>query len=222
MFEGYTLEAQRQFEEARGWKPSYSALTYCTAEAVLMRKPSSGVGDLIDTEILIATRVSGAPDCVGRVQSKWGGYVKPTDQTPLHSMQRTLQEMFGWSADQIGLKFAGILGPWMYKSTLALEGERQLILNIINEQAEMTPFQATLFAATVSPDCELDQGGHQKSTKDARWVTLRELVQSQGNNPDHLYWTMVYACLRITWSGWDMEFSDAIMRQTLGRYFLDI
>lgn len=219
MFEGFTLEEQRKVEETRGWKSAYSALTYCTAEAVVMRNMSTE--NLLDTDVLIATRISGAPDCLDKVQSKWGGYVKPTDPTPLHSMRRTLQETFGWNTDHTSLQFAGIMGPWMYKSTLAVKGD-DIVLTVLDQQAEVTPFQATLFVVVVSEECLLGRGGYLKSTKDARWVTVRDLIQSDGVNPDHLYWTMVYICLRAILVSGMLPAQDVIAHQWLGHHGLRV
>lgn len=192
MFEGFTLEAQRLIEAERGWKPGYSALTYCTAEAVVMRHIS--LDDILSTEVIVAKRISGAPDCLGKLQSKWGGYTKPSDPSPLHAMQRTLNETFGWEPKAVDLKFANLVGPWLYKATMERRPNR-LILNVSDIQAEQTPFQATLFAAVVSDQCQLGQGGYLRSTEGARWITLRELIAREGANPDHLYWQMVFECL---------------------------
>lgn len=192
MFEGFTLEQQRVIEAQRGWKPTYSALTYCTAEAVVFRNVRP---NLLETEVAIGVRKSGAPDCLGKTQSKWGGYTKPSDPDPMRTMQRVLKETFDWNADQMRLQLAGIVGPWIYKSTLVI-GEGGIVLTVSDTQAESTPFQATLFAAMVSCGCELGQGTHTKSTQDARWITVGELIQQEGRNLDHLYWEMLFVCLR--------------------------
>ncbi len=216
MFEGFTLEAQREIEAARGWKPGYSALTYCTAEAVVMRQRSMDPCDLLSTEVLVAKRISGAPDCLGKLQSKWGGYTKPSDPSPIHAMQRTLQETLGWSALEIDLQFAGIIGPWLYQSTVEMT-DSELILNVSEIQAEQTPFQATLFVAIVSDQCELGQGGYLKSTEGARWITLGDLIAEEGQNPHHLYWEMTFDCLQAFQNP-----TPQILFRGPGRYVLEI
>lgn len=218
MFEGFTLEQQRTTEAARGWKPGYSALTYCTAEAVVMRRFS--LGDILSTEVIVAKRISGAPDCLGKLQSKWGGYTKPSDQSPLDAMLRTLKETFGWEeSDETDLRFTGLIGPWLYQGTMELCKD-ELVLNVSGTQAEVTPFQATLFAAIVSDQCQLGQGGYLKSTESARWVTLRELIATEGNNPNHLYWQMIYDCLDALTH--ERRGNDLILQRSPGRYSLQL
>lgn len=192
MFEGLTLATQRALEEARGWKPGYSALTYNTAEAVLFRQPD-GVEEALDYEILDAERVTGAPDCVGKRQGKWGAYVKPTDPTARHAIQRGLKETFGWEVPLGNFHMVGIVGPWLHKATTELDGGL-LVLTVHEDQAEQTPFEAKLFSVDVT-DFEVGtEGGHAKATKDARWIKIRDLIAEQGQNKDYLYWLMVAMC----------------------------
>lgn len=215
MFEGFTLEQQREIECARGWQPTYAALTYCTAEAVVMRHVLPH--DILATEVVVAERISGAPDCVGKLQSKWGGYTKPTDQSPMHAMRRTLNEVFGWHADSISLKVTGIIGPWLYKSTLAI-AEDTVVLTVSDMQAEQTPFQATLFAVVVPEGYELGQGSYLKTTREARWTTLRDPIELEGKNREHLYWEMTFDCLETIMG----TRADCVFHRPPGQYILSL
>jgi len=95
VFEGFTLGEQREVEAARGWKPSYGALTYCTAEAVVVYRANPD-DHVLDWEILDAERVTGAPDCVGKRQGKWGTYIMPgKDKSAVEAVRRCLNENFG-------------------------------------------------------------------------------------------------------------------------------
>ncbi len=190
MFEGYTLEQQREVEVARGWKPTYSALTYCTAEAILHR----GKGHVLDHEILIAERTSGAPDCLGKIQGKWGTYVKPTDRNAECAIKRSMSESFGWDDHTYNATFEGIVGPELYKARLryiSREKQQDLVLDVTEQQGESTPFQATLFSIEVAPGRKFGSGSYGKSTKNAQWIELNQLIKEQGENPNFLYWTMI-------------------------------
>lgn len=189
MFEGYTLGDQRKFEEARGWKGTFRALTYCTAEAVLTRK-SDRDGDWLDWEILVAERATGAPDCIGRTQGKWGAYVYPTDPTTRHAVRRGLREIFGWDVPPENFRLAGLVGPWLHKATAGLKGGR-LVVSVLEDQAEETPFQATLFSADVTGFDIGGAGSYSRTTAGARWITLFDLITEQGTSFDFMYWTMV-------------------------------
>lgn len=194
MFEGFTLEQQRAIEVERGWKTSWSALTYCTAEGVLFRK-TKRAKSLLDYEILDAERTSGAPDCIHKRQGKWGTYVRPTDPTARHTFARALKELFDWEVPHSHLSLVSIVGPWLHKSTMKSDGNN-LVLNVLNDQAEATPFEAKLFWTDVS-GYEIGKGGsYAKSTTGARWITLRDLIEEQGTNPDYLYWTMIALCVQ--------------------------
>lgn len=215
MFEGYTLEAQRRIEEERGWKPTYSALTYCTAEAVVMRRWS--LDDPLAAEVVVAKRISGAPDCLGKLQSKWGGYTQPSDPSPIDAMHRILTETFGWDRGQAKLILAGLIGPWLYKATI-IAREKSLTLNVCDIQAEKTPFQATLFAAILPADAELGEGNYLKFAKNARWSTIRDLIAVEGENPDHLYWEMTFNCLEAL----GCENSNFAFHRPPGQYTFDL
>ncbi len=196
MFEGYTLEQQQALQEARGWKPGYSALTYCTAEAVVFRGSALIFDDPLSAEVVVAQRISGAPDCLGKLQSKWGGYTKPIHQSPDHAIRSTLKDTFDWNPEEIELQLSGIIGPWLYQGTIGADEER-MVLTVSDSQAEATPFQATLYAAIVSDRCKLGRGGsHLKSTTEARWIALRDLIATEGSNPNHMYWQMVFHCFQ--------------------------
>jgi hypothetical protein len=215
MFEGFTLEQQRRIELERGWKPTYSALTYCTAEAVLLRNLS---GSSLDCEILIAERTSGAPDCLGKTQGKWGTYIKPTDRSARYAIHRGLKELFGWDVIKIheSLLFVGIVGPELYKATVSLVGQKTLTLAVTEEQAEITPFEAKVFCGRVD-GYELGKGSYLKSTKNARWVKLSDLITEQGNNQNVLYWTMIWLCLSGL-AGTTIHLDELITEFTPGEY----
>lgn len=190
MFEGQTLGSQQEFQKERGWKPEFNPLTYCTAEAVLWRKPG-GAANVLDLEILDAERTSGAPDCLGRRQGKWGTYVIPSkDPTARHAIQREVKAAFGWDLSLDRFNLAGIVGPWLHQATMRLE-ENTLVLNIHNSQMEQTPFEAKLFSANATGHGLDPTGRYTKATKDARWITLHNLVAEQGENPLYLYWQMI-------------------------------
>ena len=196
MFEGYTLEAQRQVEVERGWKPTYSALSYCTAEGVIFRR-ALRTDNVLDCYILEVERTSGAPDCLGKRQGKWGTYVRPTDRNARYAFQRYLMEAFEWNVGPEQLAFASIVGPELYKSTVQTK-EGILFLTVTDQQAEQTPFEAKLFCIDVTDNPNfhwLGEGGYTKSTKNARWVRVRDLIAEQGNNADYLYWTMLALCI---------------------------
>jgi hypothetical protein len=215
MFEGFTLEQQRIIEVERGWKPNYSALTYCTAEAVLFRKPTGrSASDLVlDYEILDAVRTTGAPDCVGKHQGKWGTYIMPKHRDGRTAYAEMLKNMFGWGVrSEMDIMYCGTVGPWFHKATAALQGSQALRLIVADKQAEATPFKADLFCVNVT-DCRLPpDGNYLKSTKDARWVTVAELIREQGSNEDYLYWLMLAICFRrIAGAGMYMD--------SVGRYY---
>ncbi len=193
MFDHYTLEQQREDEAKRGWKPNYSALTYCTAEAVIFRVPKNRKTPL-DLEIVDAIRTSGAPDCLGKRQGKWGTYVKPTDENAFHAIRRGIRETFGWDLPEDVYRFSGLIGPAVYKSTIRM-GEKHLILNVTDIQAERTPFEAKLFFACATGSELSPDAGFNKSTKDARWISLRDLITEQGQNENYLYWSMIARCI---------------------------
>lgn len=195
MFQGQTLGSQQKFQEERGWKPEFNPLTYCTAEAVLWRKPA-GATSILDLEILDAERTSGAPDCLGRHQGKWGTYVIPSkDPTARHAIQREVKTAFGWDLRLDKFNLAGIVGPWLHQATMRLEGNT-LVLVVYEGQMEQTPFEAKLFSVNVTGH-ELDsEGKYTKATKGARWITLRDLVAEQGSNQVYLYWQMIALALQ--------------------------
>lgn len=193
MFEGYTLADQREFEKQRGWKSEWAALTYCTAEAVVCRSVPDAAS-FLDWEILDAERISGAPDCLGRRQGKWGTYCRPTDMTPRHAVKRNIKEQFGWEIDLLEIGFAGMFGPWVWKAGAKLDENENLVLQVTEEQMEQTPFLATLFFADAT-GYELGHGAYLKATKDARWISVRELVSREGDNTGYLYWAMIGAAL---------------------------
>jgi hypothetical protein len=162
--------------------------------AVVIHKPE-GATSWLDWEILEAERTSGAPDCLGKWQGKWGTYTKPTDHTAEHAVKRGLAEYFGEGLGNRGrLSFVAIVGPWLHKAKMYLD-RYEPVLEVLKDQGEQTPFQATLFVFEANFK-EVDiSGGHSKSTKDLRWVTLRSLIHKQGDNPDYLYWQMIGLCL---------------------------
>jgi len=198
MFKGFTLEQQREIEVQRGWKPSYSALTYCTAEAVIFRKPpnNSLYRNVLGYEILDAERTGGAPDCLGKRQGKWGAYVYPTDPTARDAFKRGLKEQFGWDVPLERLRFAGVVGPWLHKATARLGGSF-LVLSVKEEQAEQTPFEAKLFSVNATGFDIGPQGNYLKATRDMRWISLRDLIAEQGQNQDYLYWLMIARCMEV-------------------------
>lgn len=192
MFENLTLADQRRTEEARGWKPHFRALTYCTAEAVLFRRPTD-TKSILDYEVLDAERISGAPDCVGKRQGKWGTYIYPTDKTAEHAILRALKELFAWDIPHSSLQFAGVVGPWLHKATARLEKEI-LYLRVLDEQAEETPFEAKLFFTDVTSFDLSSTNAYLKICKDLRWVRFKELIKTQGQNKNYLYWQMIAMC----------------------------
>ncbi len=195
MHEGLTLEKQRENEVARGWKPTWSALTYCTAEAVIYRVPMPNAS-IIDYEILDAIRTGGSPDCIGKHQGKWGTYVKPTDKSALHACERAMNELFGWTIKLRKNDFRGIIGPSVFKATLTLlSRDSEIQLNVTEEQGESTPFEAKIFLVNATHLELLSTANFNKSTRDAQWITIRDLIATQGQNPDYLYWSMIYRCV---------------------------
>lgn len=198
MFEGLTLEDQRKTESERGWKPHYSALTYCTSEAVIFRK-TEGSRNIMDYEILVARRVTGAPDCIGKLQGKWGAYIYPTDRTAKHSIQRGLKEQFGWSIPTEHLRFAGVVGPWLHKARVEFGSTGFLHLFVTEEQAEKTPFEGKLFHVDATGLDIGAEGTYLKTTTDAKWVVLDKLVQEEGHNPDFIYWQMIAMCTGVVY-----------------------
>jgi hypothetical protein len=207
MFEGLKLGAQRAIERARGWKwndpanptppeKEYNALTYCTVEFVCFRQPGN-VDSILDYEILDAERVTGAPDCVGRIQGKWAGYVNPTDEDCTASLERIIKGLFGWS-EFIDTRsdLVKIIGPALYRSTVRLEeDESAIILTISDVQAEETPFEGKLFAFNATMLELPTEGGYAKATKNARWIKLRDLIAERGTDSSYMYWQMVVLAL---------------------------
>lgn len=205
MFEGYTLEKQRQDEIARGWKPDFSALTYCTAEAVVYRRPKNG-GNVLNFEILVGKRstTKGIEDMRGRPVGRWGTQVRTSsDPTSRDAVQRyLLKESFGWDIKPEQCILVDIVGPWLHKATVHLDESRVyggLILKVHEGQGEVTPFESKLFRVDAT-GLEIDPAGkHTGAFDDVRWTSLRDLIAEQGENPDFLYWLMVALSFHSIW-----------------------
>ncbi len=217
MFGGLTLEKQREHEVARGWKPNYAALTYCTAEVV----PFRNTGDPRNPEILVSTRVTGATDCVGIQQVKYGTYSKPTDPSARHAIAREMRDMFSLYLDPEQFQFAGIVSQWLYKSTIIYD-DGDMVLEVSDVQAEETPFQATLFHVNLT-GLEIGQGPRHKAIKDVMWVTLRDFVNERGSDNSWAYAQMLFMAMRRRVLGNYLEPEDMLQQYAAnGKYGLTV
>src|SRR3989344_1275950 len=202
MFEGYALRQQRADEERRGWDPDkISASTYCSVEVVVIHRPKGS--QVMDWEILEARRRSdrGIADCRGRWQGKWGTQIRPpTDPSARQAVERCLREFFGEKFTG-KLQFAGNTGPWVHKATVE-QDDHELFLKILDEQAESTPWQGSIYVSEAE-DREFDpDGGHKNVHMNEegggiRWVSLRNLITERGQDASYLYWLLLFLAIRF-------------------------
>lgn len=167
-----------------GWKNPFAIPT---AEAIVWRKKGDGFLPQ-DLEFAVARRVAGAPECLGMWQLKWGTVIFPADETPVVALMRCM-------AKDLGLRFLqnimpiGTVGPWLYRSTIALNNE-QLVLTVLDEQAEKeTPFYASLFYVDATG---LAQGQVSSAVVDFEWVGFEDLIARYGANTNCIYWQMFF------------------------------
>lgn len=202
MFESKTRQDQMDDERARGWQPETAgAMPYATAEMILLRG-GSDISDIFDAELVFARRdpYKGIPDCRGRWECKQGGYVLAKHDTSRDAMMAVLQNNFGLNREQVRCDFVGLVGPELYRSTLALVGDR-LTLNISQDQGETTPFLANMFLVAAPDDFDLSGSAYAARTEQASWIKIRDLIDQRGDDPDVLYWTMLFKAIRWWYTG---------------------
>ncbi len=188
MYENFTLEKQRAVELERGWNPATSkALVYSTAEAVVAQLNAAAP---LDSRILCARRIAGAPDCIGRWQAKWSTYQFPHEATPTQALERYFAATFGWKGMPGWHTCVGLIGPHIYNSTLTLD-RRDMLLSVTGQGAEETPFRGTLHLVEAIRFDILAEGAYQKAFKDVCLMTLRDLIDQFGQDEKMLSWQMI-------------------------------
>lgn len=172
----------------KGWKNPFAIPT---AEAVVFRTTKDG--DLVrDFEFAVARRVSGAPECLGMWQLKWGTVIFPTDETSLAALVRCMKKDLGISISPEWCVPVGTVGPWLYRSTLALDS-RKLVLTILDQQAEKeTPFLASLFYVNATG---FAQGEVSRAVADFEWVGFNDLIARHGASTNCIYWQMFFMAM---------------------------
>ncbi len=191
MFEELTKEAQDA--KTKNWK---DPVAHTVVATILFRSKTgvTAVRGLIDddVEFLVTRRLRGP--ATGNLQSHHGGHVKVTDRDLVDAAIREVEEEVGFFLRRAELSLAAIIGPELYRSTLAITNGT-LELTILDLQAEPTaPFVCSLFVADVTgkerqPDCdqEVDRG---------EWLTLQEIVSSHGQSMQFNYFSLLMAGLR--------------------------
>ena len=198
MHEGLTLGKQLENKIRRGGSLDWSALPDPAMEFVIYKVREGAVNPL-DFEIFEAERAKGIADCVGRWQGKWGTQIRATDPSPLHSALRGLKELFGWEMDyrefNLTANFVGMIGPWFHRSTVRLDGDEP-VLSVLEEQGEETAFTASLFILNAMWHDVDPSAGYAKATKDARWISVKQLISERGQDTSYLYWSTIALAMR--------------------------
>lgn len=211
LFQGFDLTALgkragwRIEREENGWRGSFA---FPTAECVVSR--STGPRVLRDVEFAVAKRVKGAPECAGMHQVKWGTNIFPSDPTPLAALLRYLPSGLGIQPSADDCVPIGTLGPWTYKSTIALRDEG-LVLTVIDEPAEKeTPFYASLFHVDAT---YLGDGKVSDAFSDLRWIPFDEFIATYGHTTTCIYWQAFFMAAMYLHGD---DISDNFFTQTWG------
>lgn len=200
-----------------GWK---NPLSFPTAEAIVYRTTNGRdfhAEGLKALQFAVAKREGGAPECKGMHQLKWGTNIGPADETPLAALLRYLPAGLGITATDLECTPIGTLGPWLWKSTIALH-DGQLILTVLEEQAEKeTPFYASLFRVDANG---LGDGKVSPAFSDLQWMGFEELIARHGGTTTCIYWQIFFMAMECMTNNFDIvSFFHRTWRP--GKYVLD-
>lgn len=177
-----------------------------TAEAVVWRRKKRGFVPC-NLEFAIARRVAGAPECLEMWQLKWGTVIFPADETPVVALMRCMKRDLGMSVSPACCVPVGTVGPWLYRSTIALHN-RRLVLTVVDDQAEKeTPFYASLFHVDVT---DLVQGQVSPAVADFEWVGFNDLIARHGASTNCIYWQMFFMVIEYLM---DIDFSENFFKR---------
>lgn len=232
MFESFTVA---DLGDRAGWDITVRengwqfTLALPTVEFVVWRfKKGTSRHIPYDLEFAVARRIGGAPECLGMHQVKWGtNLCPPKDMTPLSSLLRYLPIGLGITPIADCCRPIGTIGPWTWKSTIALNGP-ELILTVVDEQAEKkTPFYGSLFAVDATNLGDGSISGATSELKvqpafaDLEWIGFDDLIKRYGKTTGCIYWQIFFLAIEALTGNLKME--SFFMRPfTPGTYTLEL
>lgn len=156
---------------------------FVSADMILYRQ-AQFTGDFLgDVEILVSTRT--IEPFQNYLSLTFGGYIDPTDNSPLHTAVRETKEESGIDLSNFALNdftFLGSFGPARMHQRIKTCSPNDLSYLTETENTKMVGNPRPCVTFVFAHECKTKhQGTESDEATSIRWMTLREIITNYGN-----------------------------------------